>query len=118
MAAYLASWTFQGSTPRHRRLKTAAFWDIVDGSRAPEDAELADMLDALASPTPATLANRSRKTSGTEDLSEWLKGPPEPARYPAPAGALRVRAGRATTPLTMALWIIQESGRSFTPRRA
>ena len=28
--------------------KTPAFWDIVDASRAPEDAELADVIDALS----------------------------------------------------------------------
>jgi hypothetical protein len=30
--------------------KTAAFWDIVDANRAPEDAELADTLDRLQNP--------------------------------------------------------------------
>ena len=30
--------------------KTPAFWDIVDANRAPEDAELADVLDKLGNP--------------------------------------------------------------------
>ena len=35
------------STPRRRRRRRQAFWDIVDANRAPEDAELADVIDAL-----------------------------------------------------------------------
>jgi hypothetical protein len=36
--------------------KTPAFWDIVDANRAPEDAELADILDRLGNPAAVTLA--------------------------------------------------------------
>ena len=32
--------------------KTPAFWAIVDASRVPEDAELADVLDRLGNPAP------------------------------------------------------------------
>ena len=35
--------------------KTAAFWAIVDANRAPEDAELADVLDKLERPDAVTL---------------------------------------------------------------
>jgi hypothetical protein len=35
--------------------KTAAFWEIVDANRAPEDAELADALDAMGWPDATTL---------------------------------------------------------------
>ncbi len=40
--------------------KTPAFWDIVDANRAPEDAELADVLDELGNPDAVTLAHRSK----------------------------------------------------------
>jgi hypothetical protein len=39
-----------GFNPKAPPPKTAAFWEIVDASRAPEDGELADVLDKLNSP--------------------------------------------------------------------
>ena len=35
--------------------KTPAFWAIVDANRAPEDAELADVLDQIGKPDAVTL---------------------------------------------------------------
>jgi hypothetical protein len=40
---------------RRLRLKTAAFWEIVAASRAPEDAEMLDAIDVLGAPNPLTL---------------------------------------------------------------
>jgi hypothetical protein len=40
--------------------KTQAFWEIVNSSRAPEDAELADALDALGFPGAVTLGPSRR----------------------------------------------------------
>ena len=48
VAAYLASYDLTGFDPKAPPPKTDAFWDIVDASRAPEDAELADVIDALS----------------------------------------------------------------------
>jgi hypothetical protein len=56
----------QGSPP-----KTAAFWDIVNANSAPEDAELADVLEALGSPDALTLGHLIDRASGTE-AAEWL----------------------------------------------
>ena len=71
--------------------KTPAFWDIVDANRAPEDAELADVLDKLGNPDATTLiqiANaRDRRLRGLD------QGPQEPPRYPLPVRAMRLRAG-------------------------
>ena len=48
VAAYLASLDLSGFDPKAPPPKTPAFWDIVDAGRAPEDSELADVIDALA----------------------------------------------------------------------
>ena len=50
--------------------KTAAFWDIVDANRAPEEAELADILDQLGRPDAITLTRITGATRG--DLHGWL----------------------------------------------
>jgi len=48
VGAYLATLDLTGWDPKAPPPKTPAFWDIVDSSRAPEDAELADVIDALS----------------------------------------------------------------------
>jgi hypothetical protein len=64
--------------------KTAAFWAVVDANRAPEDAELADVLDALKNPLVTTLVTITNKAEtlavkdedGRTDrnsLAAWLK---------------------------------------------
>lgn len=55
VAAYLRSLDLSGFDPKAPPPKTAAFWDIVDANRAPEDAELADAIEALGKPDAATL---------------------------------------------------------------
>jgi hypothetical protein len=47
VAAYLAAYDLTGFDPKAPPRKTEAFWDIVDANRAAEDAELADVLDAM-----------------------------------------------------------------------
>ena len=47
VAEYLASRDLSGFDPKAPPPKTEAFWEIVNANRAPEDAELADVLDAL-----------------------------------------------------------------------
>ena len=51
--------------------KTQAFWDIVHANSAPEDAELADVLDALKNPDAVTLGQLIAQASGT-DAADWL----------------------------------------------
>jgi Family of unknown function (DUF5906) len=71
VAAYLAQLdisTFDAKAPPP---KTAAFWDIVDANRAPEDAELADVLDDLGNPDATTL--RRLQNAATGDFQEWLR---------------------------------------------
>lgn len=52
VAAYLASLDISSFDPKTPPPKTEAFWAIVDANRAPEDAELADVLDKLGRTSP------------------------------------------------------------------
>ena len=62
--------------------KTPAFWEIVDASRAPEDAELADAVDALGSP---------------DALSRWDRSPPVlPVTSPFGSATARTPAASPT----------------------
>lgn len=70
VAAFLAELDLTKFDPKAPPPKTPAFWDIVDANRAPEEAELADILDSLKNPD-ATLAKIIAKAD--EDLSDWLK---------------------------------------------
>jgi hypothetical protein len=55
VAAYLANYDLTSFNPKAPPPKTPAFWDIVAANRAPENAELADALDALDNPAAITL---------------------------------------------------------------
>ena len=83
VAAYLAELNLSDFNPKAPPPKTAAFWDIVNASLAPEDAELADVLDKLEKPNPdnpeelvgpdtATIADLIAVAAGAGDISEWL----------------------------------------------
>jgi len=51
--------------------KTPAFWDIVDSNRAPEDAELADVIEGIGTPSALTLSRLVDRASGS--FQEWLQ---------------------------------------------
>ena len=71
VAAYLAGLDISTFDPKAPPRKTAAFWDIVDASRAPEDAELADVLDKLSNPDATTLARVQNEATG--DFETWMR---------------------------------------------
>jgi hypothetical protein len=74
VAAYLAALDLSGFDPKAPPPKTPAFWDIADASRAPENAELADVLDKLKNPPALTLAAAQNAADGGEgSLGEWLQ---------------------------------------------
>ena len=54
VAAYLTELGLSYFDPKAPPPKTQAFWEIVDASRAPEDAELADAIDAIGAPAALT----------------------------------------------------------------
>ena len=72
VAAYLATLDLSDFDPKAPPLKTPAFWDIVDANRAPEDAELADVLDRMGNPDVVTVAEVILETSD-ESFADWLR---------------------------------------------
>ena len=71
VAAYLAALDISDFDLKAPPPKTTAFWDIVDANRAPEDAELADLLDRLDNPPATTLDQLA--ASASEDFHDWLR---------------------------------------------
>jgi hypothetical protein len=80
VAAYLASLDLASFDPKAPPPKTQAFWEIVDASRAPEDAELADAIDALGSPDGVTLEQLASRS--TASFGEWLRDRKNARRIP------------------------------------
>ena len=70
VAAYLSELDLSGFDAKAPPPKTPAFWEIVDASQAPEDAELADVLDALGNPDAMTLPQLIAEATG--EAAEWL----------------------------------------------
>jgi len=70
VAAYLAALDLADFSPKTPPPKTAAFWEIVAASRAPEDAELADVLECLCSPTTVTLQQLINRAP--QAFADWL----------------------------------------------
>jgi Family of unknown function (DUF5906) len=70
VAAHLAKLDLSAFDAKAPPPKTAAFWEIVAVNQAPEDAQLADLLDKLERPSAVTLAQLTMKASG--ELAEWL----------------------------------------------
>ena len=64
VAAYLSELDITAFDPKAPPPKTPAFWAIVDASRAPEEAEIADVLDLMGNPPAITLAQLTAKASG------------------------------------------------------
>lgn len=71
VAAYLKALDLSGFDPKAPPPKTAAFWQVVDAGRAPEDAELADVLDQLGNPAAVTVSTLSIYAGDT--FREWLR---------------------------------------------
>ncbi len=71
VAAFLGSLDLTHFDAKAPPPKTAAFWAIVDANRAPEDAELADVIDALKNPDTVTALDVMIYAS--EGFQEWLK---------------------------------------------
>jgi hypothetical protein len=71
VAAYLREVDIAQFDPKAPPPKTPAFWDIVDASRAPEDAELADVFDRLSHPDAVTI-ERIAIDAGAE-LAMWMR---------------------------------------------
>jgi hypothetical protein len=54
--------------------KTAAFWAIVDANKAPEEAELADILDVMGWPAAFSLKELQDNADNTNaNMADWLR---------------------------------------------
>ena len=75
VAAYLAGLDLAGFDPKVPPPKTEAFWDIVDANRAPEDSELADVLDELGNPPAVTVRDVIEKARNMRNYGfvQWLQ---------------------------------------------
>jgi hypothetical protein len=71
VAAYLAGIDLSGFDAKAPPLKTHAFWSIVDASRVPEDAELADVLDILEEPNAITIKMIADRAP--DSFAYWLR---------------------------------------------
>lgn len=89
IAAYLTGLDLSAFNPKAPPAKTDAFWDIVGANQAPEDAELADAIDALDNPDVLTLTQLIAKAPA----AEWFDGAQKPTRSPASARALWLQDG-------------------------
>jgi hypothetical protein len=70
VAAYLAAHDLSCFDPKAPPPKTAAWHDIVDANRAPEDAELADALDVLGNPAAVTVPQLAG--ASVQAFHDWL----------------------------------------------
>jgi hypothetical protein len=70
VAAYLGELDLSDFDPKAPPPKTPAFWDIVAAGSAPENAELADLLEKLGNPEAVTLLQLIAKAEG--GMTEWL----------------------------------------------
>lgn len=70
VAAYLAELDLSDFDSKVSPPKTAAFFDIVDANRAPEDADLADAIEQLKNPVAVTLEQLA--AIANDELAKWL----------------------------------------------
>ena len=74
VAEFLASRDLSGFDPKAPPPKTGAFWEIANANRAPEDSELADVLDDLGRPDIVTLDQVTSRASLLQPaFAEWLR---------------------------------------------
>jgi Family of unknown function (DUF5906) len=73
VAAYLQELDLSGFDAKAPPPKTAAFHEIVGASRAPEDAELADVLEVLGQPEAVTLGiiDTTATGMGRYEFAQW-----------------------------------------------
>jgi hypothetical protein len=70
VVAYLKQLDLSGFKPKAPPPQTDAFWAVVNASRAPEEAEFADVLDQLGNPNVITLEMIRAKAVG--EFETWL----------------------------------------------
>ena len=81
---YLHKLDLSDFNPKAPPPKTRAFWDIVNASRPPENAELADALDTLGRPEATTLdaVQQAVTDQGAYVFAQWLRDHKNRRRIP------------------------------------
>jgi Family of unknown function (DUF5906) len=72
VAAYLAGLDISAFDAKAPPPKTTAFWEIADANRSPEDAELADAIDALGNPDVLTIDKLKAAPGVGLELHTWI----------------------------------------------
>jgi hypothetical protein len=72
VAAYLASHDISSFNPKKEPPKTEAFWEMVRANDAPEDMELADVIEVLGSPKALIIPEIKDKVVFGSDFESWL----------------------------------------------
>lgn len=88
VAAYLSGLDLSGFDPKAPPAKTEAFWHTVNAARAPEESELADILEAMGWP-PGRNPGRHREPGPQHELSRlcgMAHRTTQPPNDSAPAG--------------------------------
>ena len=70
VAAYLSELDISSFDPKAPPPQTSAWWDIVSTNQTPEDAELADVIDAMGNPDAMTVKQLIAAATGA--VAEWL----------------------------------------------
>jgi hypothetical protein len=103
VAAYLQHVDLSSFDPKASPLKTDAWHAVVNANRAPEDAELADALDALGTPVATTITKVIAHASA--GFGEWLRDRRNARQIPhrmEAAGYVAVRNPAAIS----GLWVV------------
>ena len=72
VAAFLSRLNISSFDPKAPPTKTPAFWEIADANRAPEDAELADVIDKLGNPDALTLHQIKTAAESNYEFHTWI----------------------------------------------
>jgi hypothetical protein len=117
VAAYLSRYDLADFDPKAPPPKTAAFYEILDANRAPEDAELADVLDKLSKdgqrPQAVTLIQLANFAD--QEFADWLRDRKNSRQIPhrlETAGYVAVRNPAAKD----GQWIIQRKRQAIYAR--
>lgn len=104
VTAWLQTHSLRGWNPKAPPTKTPAFWAIVDASRTPEDAELADALSGHGDPDALTIAQLAEMPT-PKAFADWLLDRKNSRQIPhrlETAGYVAVRSPHAKD----GLWVV------------
>jgi hypothetical protein len=80
VAAYLADYNLSRFNPKAAPPQTRAFWEIVHAGCAPENAELADIIEKLGYPDVLTISQIALHAD--QNFAEWIKDRRNSRRIP------------------------------------